>query len=369
MRTVGTILAIVLAAFLNAANHYHTPQLEKIASTIGLNLPDAISANTTIDSVIIFKEKDIHVRTNGLGDIVHIGYNLFAPALKEHYANSPVFDFLERYLLEMDLNLDDKTPEVKMDLDQVTTVKGNIRMLYQLTPNSDVKFELDVISRKMYRVSCEFGNKNVRIVFPVNNELLTGANMMELEEIFKRDVQRMLTISGDALIIDWSDTKVSRAKDALIVDGGTYLSKMIRGSLYLTETNGVRKLYCDRKNAARSVSNILLTGLFERDIPLKMDIDRYSGKTDSVEVTLQQFIAYCKAERCKLYFGVKTILQDVLTGTLFAYNEGYSYDHMLSLSFPLSILDGSNVYMTGKVYTYIPLHFVPEKYFNIEHEQ
>ena len=369
MRTINVILAMALAASLNAATPYRTPRLEKIAKATGITLRDTLDANVTIDSATIFKGKDIHVRTNGLGDIAHIGYNLFSPILKENYGNNPVFDFLERYLLELDLHLDEKTAEVRMDVDQVTTVKVNILMLRQLTPKTDIKFDLDVISRKLYRITCEFDNKKVRITFPANNELLVGANMTELEEVFRRDVQRMLTISGIDLIFDWSDAKVSRSKDILIIDGGTYLSKMIRGSLYLTEEGGIRRLLCDRRDATRSISNIMLTGIFERNIPLKLDIDRYSGKADTIEITLQQLVAYCKAEGCKLYFGIKKVSEEVLTGTFFAYNELYSYDHMLSISFPLNILEGSEDCVKGKVYTYIPLHFVPDKFFNIEQEQ
>ena len=369
MRVRTAILILLLAASMHAVTLYRTPRLATIAAALRLNLPDTVRYNNiVIDSVAICRGKDIHVRTNGLGDITHIGYNLFAPALRQAYKDSPVFDFLERYLLELDLQIDERTQSVRMDVDQVTVVKGNIQMLRTLDPKSDVSFNLDEITRKMYRVTIAFNGKKIQITFPAINELLIGANMLDLEDILKRDVQRMMPISGDALIADWTDCQVSKGKDVLIVEGGNYLSPLIRGDIYLTEQNGIRKLICDSLNPTKSVSNIMLTGMFDKAIPLKMDIDRYGGKADSLEIKLQQFIAYCKSEGCKLFFGIKNVSDDTLTGTFFAYNEKYSYDHMMTVVFPLQILQGKDDAVRGKVYSYIPLHHIAEKYFNINQE-
>lgn len=359
---------LVSAAFMNAAPTFHTPRLQKIAERIGMHLPDTLKADALMDSVAVMNGKDIHVRTNGFGDVEHIGYNLFPTELRELKRNSPVFDFLERYLLEIDLRLDGKSPALRKEVDNVTEVKGNLQMLKKLTPKSDVKFEIDVIERKMYRVTCEFGDNKVRVTFPCINNLLVGVNMIELEEIFRRDVQRMLPISGDAIITDWSDATITRSKDGLIVEGGMYFSKMIRGDIYLVEKAGIKTLLCDSGKVSRSISNIMLTGIYEKIIPLKLAIDRYGGKRDTIEITLQQIIAYCKAEGCKLYFGIKTITDDELTGAFFAYNERLSYDHMLSVRFPLAILKGEDAVIEGKVYTYIPLHYVPDKYFELNQE-
>lgn len=353
---------------MNAATPFHTPRLKRMAERIGIHLPDTLKANALMDSVAVLNGKDIHIRTNSFGDVEHIGYNLFSTKLRELKEDSPVFDFLERYLLELDLQLDDKSPALRKNVDDVTEVMGTLQILKKLTPTLDVKFDIDIITRKMYRVTCEFGENKVRVTFPAINELLVGANMIDLEEIFRRDVQRMLPIPGDAIITDWSDARITRSKEELIVEGGMYFSKMIRGDIYLVENDGGKKLLCDSGKVSRSISNIMLTGIYERTIPLKLAIDRYNGERDSIAITLQQFIAYCKAEGCKLYFGIKTISGDELTGTFFAYNERLSYDHMLSVWFPLTILKGRDAAVCGKVYTYIPLHQIPDKYFELNQE-
>ncbi len=364
MRGVAIIMNLVMVACMHAATPFHTPRIEKIARALNLQLSESIAPNTCKDSIAFFNGKEIHLRTNGFCDIEHVGYNMFPQALRDAHNNHPVFDFLERYLLELDLQLFDQPMAVRMDVDQVTVVEGKIKMLRQLSPSTDIQFHLDAMPRKMYRVSCEFDNKKVVVTIPSTNELLMGANMLELKDIFKRDVQRMLSISDDAIFYDWNKFKVSKGDGVLIIDGGMYMSKMIRGDIYLTDRNRKRELICNKKQPSQSIRNIMLTGIFDRSIPLKMEIDRYDINNDSIEITLQQFIAYCKAEGCQLYFGIKTMSEEQLTGTLFAYNERYAYDHMLSVTVPLSILDGGTEPIRGKAYTYIPLHMVPDRFFN-----
>lgn len=84
----------------------------------------------------------------------------------------------------------------------------------------------------------------------------------------------------------------------------------------------------------------MLTGQFQYVIPMHLRIDKYGYKAEETDITLQQFIDYCKNEGCKLYFGIKTMNEKTLTGTLFAYNEKMAYNHVLSVSIPLNILDG-----------------------------
>ncbi len=368
MRALLTLMIWVLAICQSIATPYHTPRLEKMARTLGLQLKDPLPANTTMDSIATKRGLYVYLRTNGMGDVAHIGYHLFSDALREGYENSPVFNFLERYLLELDLLSNETERAQRMDADEVVVVQGSLQTLRQLTPQSELNISIDVKKRKMYRVTCQLKGKTVKVSFPCIYELLIGANMIELEDIFRRDVQRMINIPSDAMIFDWSKAKRSESHAMMIVDGGMYLSKMIRGDIYLKKTSQGLLPLCDTTNVQRSVSNILLTGYFPHDIPLKMDIDHYGNRKDTIDITLQQFITYCKAEGCQLYFGIKTRTEKEITGTFFAYNEKNSYDHMLTVVFPLSILRGSSEPVRGKVYTYIPLHFVADKYFDYYEE-
>lgn len=363
IRPRAYILFIIGAwvACVHAAQPFHTPRLSQIAQAVGLAVPEGIGAEANVE-LGPYNGRVLRIRTNRFGDVSHIGYKLFGDSLIAMNRASPVFDFMERYLLELDLGLDGKTREQRMDADKVVLVKGSLSMLAALTPADG--FAVEEIVRRMYRITWTLSDRReVTLTFPASVQLFVGANAIELELMMERDVQRMLPIAGDALISDWSTAQVSRAGDLTVVERGAFLSDMIRGDLYLTERRGKRQLLCDRKSPSRSVSNIMLTGQYAEEIPLRLMLNRYGRQVDTLQVTLQQYVNYCLAEGCKLYFGIKTTDVGRLTGTLFAMNEAMAYDHVLSVDFPLGILDGSHEAVTATAYVYIPLQNVTEKFF------
>ena len=352
----------VLVALQGAANTFRTALLERMASAAGIAKAE-LPANADMDSVAVIKGKPVHLRTNAWGDVVHIGYSMFNSQLVAHYHNPYIFDFLERYLLELDLGLDNRDKQTRMRVDRVTLVKGSLAQLQSITPLSDITLTIDEKERKMYRVNCTIAGNELSITVPANCQLLLGANAVELEQNFSHNVMRFMTIAGDDAVSDWSTLKVSRAGNTLITDGDIYMSQAIRNSLYLREDNGVRRLICSPDAPSRSTSNIMLTGVFADELPMELVLNRYGNQRDTLDVTLQQFIAYCKTEGASLYFGIKERSEQMIKGTLFAYNGNLSCTHMLSVEFPLSLLDGAKETIRATAYVYIPLDHIADKFF------
>lgn len=61
--------------------------------------------------------------------------------------------------------------------------------------------------------------------------------------------------------------------------------------------------------------------------------------------------------------GIKSLSKEELSGTLFILNEDLAYNHVLSFKFPMCLLQGKDDAIAAKVYAYIPLQNVTEKYF------
>ncbi len=363
MRRCLLIGVMIVAAQWCVATSFHLPRLQKLATAAHLHLVDSLlGPHIELDSTAIYKGKPVYVRTNAFGDISHIGYRLFAPKMKDSHKGIPVFDFLERYLLELDLKLDGKDPMLRMDIDQVVVIKGSFQQLRQLTPQTPLSIRVEEITRKMYRVLFVFEGKEIQVTIPADNQLLYGGNIIELEQSFIDGVHRMMAIDASALIQEWNTEHFKRKKDTLVIEGGFYRIDAIRGDLYLTKGKHGRQLLMDRKSPLRSVSNLMLTGMGRNEVPMRIDFHVYGNKNELQELSLQQFVSYCKSEGCQLYFGTKTLTDSVLTGTLFAYNEKYAYTHMLSVTVPLEILDNGITPITGHAYVYIPLHDITEKY-------
>lgn len=361
MRIILTLVWILLATSLQAANGFYTQRLEKMAKVLNLSASSPTGEKYA-------NGKLLRIRTNTYGDISHIGYKLFNDEIMQLHGESPVFDFIERYMLELDMRLDGRSPLERMNIDQVVISKGNLQMLRAI--DTKTEFSINELKRRMYQVTWTVKGKKVEITFPADCQLLIGANAVELENMMKRDVNRIMPLTSNDIITDWTHVKTTRSQGHIIVEGGKYLSNQIRGDIYLQDIHGKKQLICNKKNARNSITNIMLTGQFQRVIPMHLRIDKYGYKAEETDITLQQFIDYCKNEGCKLYFGIKTMNEKTLTGTLFAYNEKMAYNHVLSVSIPLNILDGKEEKINATVYAYIPLQNVTEKFFTQDiHEE
>ena len=354
---------MALAVQWCAATSFRLPRLQKMAAAVHLQVDDSLlTPNTEIDSVASCRGKALYLRVNGLGDVSQLGYRLFPKTVKDQFRGVPIFDFLERYLLELDLRLDGKDAATRMDIDQVVVTKGSLQMLHQLSEQSAITASVDEITRKMYRLGMLIDGRELTVVIPADSQLLFGGNLIELEHAFIDGMRRMIAVEPEALIQNWDAALVSKGEGCLVIDGGYYRIEEIRGDIYLTRRRGHRQLLMDRRSPARSVSNMMLTGIAPRSVTLQADFHVYGNKIDHRQVGLQQFVDYCMSEGCRLYFGMKTLTDTEITGTLFAYNEKYAYTHMLSATIPLDILEGSESQITGKAYIYIPLHDITEKY-------
>lgn len=367
MRNLLTILLLVLATLESVANTYHTKRLARVAQAIKLNLPDTLGSNKVYPRIITYQGKPLCVRTNEWGDIAHIGYDIVSREMADAMKATEVMEFIGRYLLELDLRLDGRSPYERMRIDQVVMVEGDVSQLRNATPETPVSVE--EITRRMYRVTWTFGKKNAVMTIPADCQLILGADAVELEEMACRNLRRTVPMAdfdlrGVDALLQRPGVKTQKTEGMVIVDGGKYLSELIRGDIYLTENRGKRKLLCSPQSPTRSVGNIMLTGISEHDIPLNLTVDKYGYKADSISITLQQLVAFCQAEGCKLYFGVKTQDERTLKGTLFALNEKLAYNHVFAVEFPLAILKGEECGLRGTLYCYIPLQNVTEKFFN-----
>lgn len=235
-------------------------------------------------------------------------------------------------------------------------------MIAQRTP--EMGCVIDEVERRRYTVSWEKGNQKICMVIPADYQLFLGANAVELEHIFERDVKRMSSEAvEDKWREMWKNGTRSRADSVWIISNGCYLSDQIRSDLYLQGSEADMKLLLDSSKPLRSVSNVLLTGCFHKSIPMQLTIDKYGYLKSDIEVTLQQLLAYFHSENCMLYLGVKSRTKESASLTLFAVNFKMAYNHTISVEFPFNILEGGEDKVKGRIYVYTPLQNITEKFF------
>lgn len=361
-KIILTMMMMAYILVMYASPSFYIKRLNVIAKSIELVLPDTLKPAQDYDSIWTFKGRMLRVRTNDFGDVVHIGYKLFNHHWTLHYTPREVLDFIERYALEQDLDIDNEVREMRQFADNVKCTQGNLSMLAKVTPDTPVT--IDKIEYRMFRVKWTFGTQILEICFPVDFQFIIGANTIELEEVFERNIKRVLPIVDDNLFIDWENLKVVRLGDLLIANEGKYLNESIRSDIFLKESHEKRTLILDSQMPLYSVKNILLTGIFPNEIPFRLTIDCYGYRKKQVnDISLQQFIGLCQLEKCEMYVGIKTQNSEEITAVVFALNRDMAYNHVLSVRFPLDLLRGKHAFVTGTVFTYIPLQNVTEKFF------
>ena len=354
-----TALACVLST--HAAPQFATRRLSAIAAATGIVVPDSINAGYDDTSTWSFRGRQLHVTTNAFGDVEHIGYRLFPT--RAATANKPkaVFNFIERYFLELDLALDKRLPAARLDIDKVTCNNGNIAMRTKISP--ETPFTIEEIERRMFRVSWVIGSDKLSMTIPADCQLLLGADAVELEEIFWCNIKRAVPLAPDSATSFWTEAKTYRSGNLLIAEGGQYLSKMIRGDIYLTENNGKRRLLIDKHKPVQTAINMLLTGAAERDFPLHLTLNRYGYQSTEADIAYQQLVSLCRQEGCQLFVGVKTHTNTEITATVFALNSHLAYNHVLTVSIPITLIEGKGGTATATAYAYVPLQNVTERFF------
>lgn len=351
-----SIIALVVAAASCSAATFRTRRLQQMASAVGLS---DVSMGKGKDTLVAYRGRNIRIKSNAFGDVCHIGYALFSQVDVERLKNEALRDFIERYTLELELSLDGRTPEERMEIDKMVISDGTWQMLRRIS--SGQLTGVEEINRRMYRLTWSIADKPLRVTIPADCQMILGADAIELENIVERDVNRYPV---DAPIdLRFQDARSSSSDSIRIIEHGHYLNELIRGDVYFKCKDGDMKVYCDPRNPTRSISNIMLTGQFASPIPMRLNINKYGYKSSVVNTTVQQFVAYCIHEGCTLYFGVKASGDNRLSGTLFARNDALGYNHVLSVDFPISIISGGGDNVEAKLYAYIPLHNVTEKFF------
>lgn len=292
-------------------------------------------------------------RMNDLGQMEHIGLRLFSDVLRKEHP-SPTYDFLERYLLE--LNLANGTEnEIVLLQKPVYFIKGNYRTALQI--DSTYVFQIDEIEFHKYRTTWSKGGKVIlQMVYDMDYQLLSGCSISELEEGFIQRLKRHIVENIDTL-----------------PERGTYMiAPNINNNLFIDHTKPpcdssiCRNYIFSSKQASRSIANLMLAEDLPVDVEIQLTFNRYDYKTDSLTVPICSLLNFCRSvEKCTPYFAIKHYKGSDYEGLLLFANRNSGYMHMLTVTINKEILENTTGVIKGKILVYIPLHNVKQEYLNL----
>lgn len=339
-RTFKTQFIIMMVGMLFSTpsihgEEYATKQLAHIATEVAKQKP----------------KYAITTRSNAYGEVEHIGLRLFGDVTRKKLP-SPSYDFLERFLLEVNMAKGEDRDRLLMQ-NFVTFNTGTPATA--LTLDTLTTYEEEKLPNTRYMSTWKKNGKVVlQMMYPMDWQMLTGCSIDELEKNFEKKLLRHNIQKVDTLPLR-----------------GTYImSPLIKNDIYLSDkgvkTASGRRYVFNVKNISKSVANMMLVEEMPVDVDLRMSVNRYDYITDSLTVPLRKYINFCMTEEgCKPYFGLKSVKDNVVKGVLFFVNSNGGFMHMLSVTVNYDIVKKAKGTIKAKLLPYIPLHNVKKEYLNL----
>lgn len=353
---ISTLLLIPACNIQASTAVFATKRLANMAGYLSLQNLDTLRVGNC--ESYSYKEHPLIIRVNQWGEIEHIGLKLFSSSIREIYP-SPVYDFLERYLLERNTTPPDSEEGTKMQWDKVYFSIGSAATALKI--DTLAGFFDNHVDLKVYRVAWTINDKTVlQMSFDMDYQLMSGCTEIELEQNFMRSLSRYETVdykSPRTVIFPLDKTEFIRK-------GDFFISPLIRNDMFYTKKSGKWQLVKSNKRVMQSIANMMLDANVDEGLKLDIIIDQYGYKRDTLNSTYRKFIQLCIKEGCVPYYGLKEKTEESYASTIFLVNRQGGYLHMLSVNIPVNAISKPNSTLNGKLYAYIPLFNVSDKILN-----
>lgn len=346
-------LLLFSCSFIWGTTRFSTLKLEAIASSLSLSGLDTLSIGEY--SHFSYKARPLIVRVNRWNEVEHIGLNLFDSSVKDDKL-LPVYDFMERYLLELDL-IKETEQRIRLGLNKVSFLTGDNKTVFEF--NGTEEFSSSLESFRTCRAEWKRKGKTIlAIAFDLDYQMLAGCDIIELEQNYLKRLKHYEALEPN----DFPKFKFPQNEKYHIVQGSTFMLNAIRNDLYFKKGE-TWSLLSDTLKPVQSISNTMISRNVIGDYDLSVTFDLYGYKVEQTIVKLDNWLGLCEEEGCIAYFGLKEKLIDGYTGTVFMVNENCGYMHMLSVNFPMETLRKKKGNIEGRLFIYVPLHNVSERFF------
>lgn len=328
------IIGVLSVLMAEAQTTFRTSELKRLATELridkgqlqeGYNYPTADGLSLTV-----------HMQ-NGMID--HIGLHLFSEEIRK-MDRSSVFDFLERYFLQLKYPPTIKTAAMMIRDDEFRFETGSMKTISELRLTDNFSYQYD---KRRYKAEwLREGRKMLVVSFPVEYQLISGENKIEAESHVLNDILQTSVVADET----YADVNIT---------GETYILKEYSSRLYYMG----RKLVANSRYPAETSANMMLTTEAKGDYQLNITQVSYGFKKSVVEVGLKQWITFCRNNGCKLYFGTENIdKKGNVEAVVIAVNEAENYNHVLTVSIPAKAIAMQKGTIEARLYPYIPMQNV-----------
>lgn len=223
LRTCFVFLLLLLFV-MSVKAQYLSTRLARLGEVLGLT-ESLTNRSDDVLSKRTWRGKSVNIRKDEWGMVEHIGYRFFDSFMREQYPQS-VCDFLERYLLELDLLKSDNERAECVFRDGVVFDGNPMNMVTDTTATRS--FSIDYLSPHRYKVDWQRGKHNLRVGFNANVTLLRGMSVSELETVLSARLQKLASDSTRVRDITLVINRSNYQRDTLSIGRQTLIEMMER---------------------------------------------------------------------------------------------------------------------------------------------
>ena len=342
---------------------FSTKKLEDVASL----LPEKylVDRDTMMICPEICEKKSFVIQYNEKHQVSHLGISMFSKEIKA-LLNEPVCNFVERLLLELSLASDMEEIVSELDHFDISVQRNGIKFgdrnvnSIQTILNEiedPVYFTLSK-DDKSYTVAWEYGTQNLFVIqFPLNRELITGANKIEADNVLydllkdnncNNPSDQTNALLDNAELISTDGTVFVRAGDSFmlgLINENTYYKKAGNGFELIFEDNF----------PVESLSNLFMGNVENNKLKIQVTHSMYGNYNPEFEMRLNDFICFFKQD-FKIYTASYQKEPGVINATVIFQNKTYDYIHLLIINAKKEDMFAENGVITASFRSNIPQH-------------
>ena len=360
------------SAYGQEQSHYRTLKLESLAEQLaakGIRL----ETEGLYPADGLCPGKQVEMAQDIFGRVGFIGLHLFDAGMQQEYA-SPVYEFVERYFLELLLAGTPDAVAFKLEQDRVElTFNGTpyasgmwdlAGRIAAVTPQSAFALESDAES---YTIGWQLPDGTLKMVFPKQYELIVGADKMEMEKGLMEELARAGDLPAVTDTMPVEGMEPAARKGYYIRKGGHYLANEMHSDTYYRDLgNGKAVLVFDAAMPAESLANLFQEGWCgnERRVTLDVKHHCYGNRRTEFTLELPNWVAYCKQHQCDVYFGMEHSDGQTLKGTVIVVNPDLGYTHTLYFECAADLFTRLRPHLDAVLYSYVPTHNIKDLFYD-----
>ena len=348
---LSIVVLLIFVLKVNAQRKYQYVCLEHIAKS--LNISSEIEMLPRGIFMFSYQGRPVKVCIDK-NRIHHIGYSLF-PLSFRYLSNSAIYDFVERYFLELHLKIGkEKDMYNRMQQDGVVFFEGNFNTLVSLVGKENLFVQLVEHDAKTCQITLSLKNDTCVFVFPIEYDLLHSSDMLENE---KNLIEDLKVVSDSIIASELPDsTSLNPLYNGIsVLLGETIYSDKLSSNQYYTVSNGRVLPVDDKELLNESLANLFGGLISENQYKMRIQLIKYNYQSETLFLSLNQWIRFCQNNNSQFYFGLIGVMNQTAECEWIMRNKVEGYCHVMRIYVPLENWEQKTGVIVARLNTYIPI--------------